>query len=179
MTYRPRETVFGPPLTARLPSLVYLAVALGVGLLVVAGEHSGSNSWLFNYVVVADHRRPMSIRTLSVILFVSALAAVLRAGMRGVRIYPDGVEARDVLNMVVPKLRRYRWPQIEAIVLDQRTSIALDLWDGSRVFLPTVSDAAGLVAALQTVAEARAIPVQGAPATDEVIEDEEGDPADE
>ena len=58
-------------------------------------------------------------------------------------------------------------------------SIALDLWDGSRVFLPTVSDAAGLVAALQTVAEARAIPVQGAPMTEEVIEDEEGDPADE
>jgi hypothetical protein len=160
MAYRPQESVFGPPLLAKLPSFLYVAAAAGVSLLVWLGEQSASGSWLFQYVVEDDVRRVMSIRTFALILVVSALASLVRAGMRGVRIYPDGVEARDVLNFIVPKMRRYRWPQIEQIILDGR-AIAFDLWDGSRAYLPSVSDRGALEAALEHVALARAIPVRG------------------
>lgn len=168
MTYRPQESVFGPPIGARVPSIAYLLLAVGVCLFVLLGEQSVPGTWLFHYVVEEDVRRMMSIRTFALILVVSSLGSVVRAGMRGVRIYPDGVEARDVLNVLVPKLRRYRWPQIEQIVFDTSTSVAFDLWDGSRAYLPPVSDQDALVTALAQVAAARAIPVRGGPVLDEI-----------
>ena len=172
MTYRPQESVFGPPFAARVPSVVYLLAALGIAGLVLLGQASTSGTWLFHYVVEEDVRRVMSIRTFAAILVVSSLASVARAGMRGVRIYSDGVESRDVLNFIVPKLRRYRWPQIERIVLEGSTQIALDLWDGSRTYLPRVSDRAALAAALEHVAAARAIPVKGGVLAEEDLDDE-------
>jgi hypothetical protein len=176
MTYRPQESVFGPPLAARIPSMAYLAAALGIGLLVLIGEQSATGSWAFHYVVEEDAARVMGIRTFALILFVSSLATVIRAGMRGVRIYPDGVEAREILSFIVPKMRRYRWPQIERIILDGASHIAFDLWDGSRAYLPKVSDRSGLEAALQHVAAARAIPVRGGLPSDD-LEDESPEPA--
>lgn len=178
MTYRPRESVFGPPLIERVPSIVYLATALGIGVLVLVGEQSASGTWAFHYVVEQDVGRVMSIRTFAVIIFISALASVVRAGMRGVRIYPDGVEAREVLSFIVPKLRRYRWPQIERILLDGASHIAFDLWDGSRAYLPRVSDRHALEAALQQVAAARAIPIRGGVPPDDLTP-EEAEPAEE
>jgi hypothetical protein len=160
MTYRPQESVFGPPLAARIPSVAYLLLALGVVVLVLVGESSASGTWLFHYVVEEDLRRVMSIRTFAAILVVSSVASLVRTNMRGVRIYPDGVEARDVMALV-PKLKRYRWPQIDGIVLDGRHHVALDLWDGSRAYLPTVSDRSALALALEQIAAARAIPVRG------------------
>lgn len=173
MTYRPQESVFGPPFLTRLPSLLYMTVALVAVGVVLAGESSGSGTWLFNYVVVADKQRVLGIRTFAAILVCSALASVIRSSMRGVRIHPDGVEARDVLNWIMPKVSRYRWPQIECIVLDQRRSIALDLWDGTRTFLPIVGDHAGLASTLQQVATARAIPVKGGLPPDALFEEDE------
>lgn len=173
MTYRPKESVFGAPIWARLPSFAYLLVALGVGAVVLLGESSGSNTWLFHYVVVQDKSRVMSIRTFSYILIASAVASVVRASMRGVRIYPDGVESRDVLSLVIPRLKRYRWPQIECIVLDQKTTIALDLWDGTRAFLPRVDDRQGLAQTLEQIAAARAIPVRGGSFGGDFIDEEE------
>jgi hypothetical protein len=163
MTYRPRESVFGPPFAVRLPSFVYLAFALGVGGLVLAGEGSAYGTWLFHYVVEEDVHRPMSIRTFAIIVLVSALASVVRAGMRGVRLYPDGVEVRDVHSLIVPKFKRYRWAQIERVIVDGSSRIAFDLWDGSRTALPEVRDREGLAIALVRIAAARAIPVGGAP----------------
>jgi len=178
MTYRPRESVFGPPLIERLPSIAYLAAALGIGVLVLVGEQSVAGTWAFHYVVEEDAGRVMSIRTFAVVIFVSALASVVRAGMRGVRIYPDGVEAREVLGFIVPKLRRYRWPQIERILLDGASHIAFDLWDGTRAYLPKVSDRLALEAALQQVAAARAIPIRGGVPPDD-LEPEETETAEE
>ncbi|HVW26770.1 MAG TPA: PH domain-containing protein [Polyangiaceae bacterium] len=178
MTYRPRESVFGPPLIERVPSIAYLAAALGVGVLVLIGEQSATGTWAFHYVVEEDAGRVMSIRTFAVIIFISALASVVRAGMRGVRIYPDGVEAREVLGFIVPKLRRYRWPQIERILLDGASHISFDLWDGSRAYLPRVSDRPALEAALQQVAAARAIPIRGGVPPDDLTP-EEAEPAEE
>lgn len=171
MTYRPEESVFGPPLSAKVPSFLYLLAAACIWVLVLVGEQSSSGTWLFHYVVEEDVGRVITIRTFAIILTVSSLSTVVRAGMRGVRIYPDGVEARDVLNFILPKLRRYRWPQIEQIVLDG-SGIAFDLWDGSRAYLPTVSDRSALAAALEHIAAARAIPVRGGTISPEEVEDE-------
>lgn len=170
MTYRPEEAVFGPPFRARLPSFIYLAVAVAVGALVLIGERSGVQSDLFRFVVEDDPRRVLGIRTLAVVLFVGSLSSIARAGMRGVRIYAEGVETRDVEYLIVPRVRRHHWPQIERIVLDLKTNVALDLWDGSRAFLPAVSDRSKLVSALEHVAAARAIPVRGGAGLDEVPE---------
>lgn len=139
MTYQPEECRFGPTWLARLPSLLYLAIALVVGLLVLVGENSGANSRLFDYVVVQDAGRVMSIRTLAIVLLVGAVSAVLRTGMRGIRIVPGGVETRDVTSLFMPKVRRYTWPQMECIILDSKRSIALDLWDGRRDYLPKLA----------------------------------------
>jgi hypothetical protein len=172
MTYRPEECVFGPPWTARIPSFVYLACGVLAAALVLIGENSGSNSALFDYVVVQDRGRVMSMRSFALVLLVGGVASVARTSMRGVRVYPDGVEARDVKNFVIPQVKRYQWPQMERIVLDMKSSVALDLWDGRRLFLPVVSNRRKLESTLERVAAARAIPVRGGVGLDEVVEPE-------
>jgi len=176
MTYRPREAVYTVPWIERLPSLVYLAAALVAVVLVLVGEHSDPGSWLFNYVVVQDHVRLISSRTFAVVLSLGAIASVLRGSMRGVRIFGDGVEAREITQLFFPRVRRYRWPQMALIVLDQR-HVAVELWDGQRALLPAVGDREGLAAELERVAAARDIPVQGGRGLDEIpdpiVDDEE------
>ena len=176
MTYRPREAVYSVPWLERVPSLVYLAAALVAVVLVLVGEHSDPGSWLFHYVVVQDHMRLISSRTFAVVLSLGAIASVLRGNMRGVRIFGDGVEAREITQLFFPRVRRYRWPQMALIVLDQR-HVAVELWDGQRALLPAVGDREGLAAELERVAAARDIPVQGGRGLDEIpdpiVDDEE------
>ena len=167
MTYRPREAVYSIPWLERVPSFVYLAAALVSVVLVLVGEHSDPSSWLFNYVVVQDHVRLISSRTFAVLLSLGAIASVLRGNMRGVRIFGDGVEAREITQLFFPRVRRYRWPQMALIVLDQR-NVAVELWDGQRAVLPAVGDREGLAAELERVAAARDIPVQGGRGLDEI-----------
>lgn len=175
MTYRPRESVYSIPWLERIPSLVYLALAVVTIVVVVIGEHSPPGSWLFNYIVVQDSTRLLGSRAFAIILSVGAIASVLRGNMRGVRIFGDGVEAREITQWFVPRVRRYRWPQMACIVLDQ-PHVAVELWDGQRAVLPAVGDREGLVATLERVAAARDIPVQGGRGLDEIpepISDEE------
>lgn len=172
MTYRPKESVFGPPFVVRVPSLLYLAIALSVAGVVLVAERSPGTA-LYSYIVERDVNRIISSRALAIILFISSVAAVLRSSMRGVRVRGDGLEYRDVLSLGWPRVRRYRWPQIDCILLDQPRAIALDLWDGSRAFLPEVSDREGLAAVLEKVAAARAIPVRGGVGLDEIPESDE------
>lgn len=170
MTYRPQETVYGPYWTARLPSFLYLGLAALVGLLVFVGERSGADSALYQFVVARDQARGIGIRNIALILGLGAVSSLLRANMRGVRVFGEGVEVRDVKNLIFPRLRRITWPQIDCIVLDQRTGVALDLWDGSREYLPRVSNRAALAATLEAVGAARAIPVIGGAGLDELPE---------
>lgn len=168
MTYRPTETSFGPPLLIRVPSLVYAAVALGVVIMVLVAEASPASSWLYVNVVERGVRGLMSARVFAACLVVGALASMLRTNMRGVRIRGDGVEYRDVVSLGIPRLRRFKWAQIDRVILDSPRSIALDLWDGTRAFLPAVSDRRTLSATLEKVAHARAIPVRGGQGLDEL-----------
>ena len=178
MTYRPSSAVFGPPWPSRVPSFVYLGLALLVVALVLIAERSPPSSGLYDYLVARDMTRVVSSRTLASLLLLSALAAVLRASMRGVRIRGDGIEFRDIVSLGWPRVRRYKWAQIDRIILDQPQTIAVDLWDGSRAFLPAVNDRAGLAAALEKVAAARAIPVRGGAGLDEIPESTEFDEQD-
>ena len=167
MTYRPNETAFGPPWSIRISSLLHVAVALAVVTFVIVGETSPSTSWLFVYVVEQDAERVLGARALAVVLVVSSTASVVRTAMRGVRVRPDGVEYRDLISWALPRVRRFKWPQIDRVVLDQK-DVALDLWDGSRAYLPPVSDRAGLATTLEKIALARAIPVKGGGKLDEI-----------
>ena len=179
MTYRPRETVYSVPWLERIPSFVYLAAAIVTVILVAVGEHSAPGSWLYEYVVVQDRSRLLGSRAFAGVLSIGALASVLRGSMRGVRIFGDGVEAREITQLIVPRVRRYRWPQMALIVLDQ-PHVAVELWDGQRAVLPAVGDREGLVTTLERVAAARDIPVQGGRGLDEIPEPlagEEGESA--
>lgn len=170
MTYRPVETTFGPPLRVKIPSFVYVVIAVFAVMLVIAAERSPHDSWLYVNVVERGVRGLIGARTLAVLLALGALSSVLRASMRGVRIRGDGVEYRDIISLGLPRLRRYRWAQIDRVILDLPQTVALDLWDGSRAFLPLVADRTGLASTLEKVATARAIPVRGGVGLDEIPE---------
>jgi hypothetical protein len=172
MTYRPLSSVaFVPPFLVRLPSLVYLAVAVALVVFVVVGTFSDSTTWIFQYVVAQDEKRWLGSRTLAGLVLVSAIASVIRARMRGVVVHPEGVETRDLLTMGWPRVRRFAWPQIDKIVLDAGQDIALDLWDGRRELLPPVGDRQSLALLLERVALARAIPISGATGMVEPLDD--------
>lgn len=173
MTYRPAETSFAPPFVVLVPSFIYLTLALLVIGVVIAAHVGPTNSNLHIWIVEQDPRRVIGSRTFATLIAASALSVLMRASMRGVRIRPDGIEYRDVLALGWPRVRRYRWPQIDRIILDQPRSIVLDLWDGTHALLPEVGDRAGLSMALEKVALARAIPVRGGKGLDEIPESDE------
>ena len=106
MTYRPRESVYSVPWLERLPSLIYLAAALVTVVLVVIGERSAPGSWLYEYVVVQDRARLLGSRAFATVLSIGAVSSVLRGSMRGVRIFGEGVESREITQLFVPRVRR-------------------------------------------------------------------------
>jgi len=169
MTYRPNESSFGPPFAARIPSILYLTVAIAGVIAVVLAEHSPSNSWLYINIVERGVKGFISARVCAGLLLLGAISSVLRTGMRGVRVRGDGVDYRDVAALGWPRARRFKWAQIDRIVLDM-PHIALDLWDGTRSFLPNVEDRQALANVLEKVGHARAIPVRGGVGLDELPE---------
>ncbi|HEY1534737.1 MAG TPA: hypothetical protein VGF76_11980 [Polyangiaceae bacterium] len=173
MTYRPTESTFGPPFAVRIPSLLYLLVALAGVAAVVAAEHSSSNSWLYINLVERGVKGFISARVCSGLLLAGAVSSFFRTNMRGVRVRADGVDYRDT-TLGWPRARRFKWAQIDRIVLDL-PYIALDLWDGTRSFLPAVEDRAALAIVLEKVGHARAIPVRGGVGLDEIPEEGEFD----
>lgn len=168
MTYRPEHRLaFPPPLKQRLPAYAYLALALAAsGVVIYAQRLASPYSALFRYVVEGDSTRPIPSSVCALVLALSAIAAVLREHMRGVVLHPDGVELRELLTLGWPKVRRLHWSQIDKVFLpraeaaDQKP-IRLDLWDGSKLWLPLVEKASELGIQLERVALARAIPIEG------------------
>ena len=168
MTYRPAETAFGPPFRVKIPSFVYLAVALCAVSTVLLAEKSPAGSWLYVNIVARGAHGFVGARTVAFMLVLGAISSLVRANMRGVRLRSDGVEYRDIVSLGIPRLRRFKWAQIDRVILDQPRSVALDLWDGTRALLPEVSDRSSLAATLEKVAHARAIPVRGGNGLDEL-----------
>lgn len=184
MTYRPERRVsFGPPLRQQATSLAYLGFALIISAVILYGQQlAPSGSRLFQYVVEGDRHRLIPSSVCAIILFGSALAAVLREQMRGVVLHPDGIEMRELLTMGWPRVRRFHWSQIDRVFVPPAAeqaaaakAIRLDLWDGSRTWLPLVAKADELGILLERVALARAIPIEGGTG----LVDDLGNPLDE
>jgi len=170
MTYRPKEEFFGPPLWVRLPSFFHAALAVAVVILVVVVERRPGSA-LHRYMFLQEHL--IDAHVLAVAFGVSGTASLLRGGMRGVRVRPDWVEYRDVVSSVWPKVKKFRWAQIDQITFEPSGAISVDLWDGRKEFLPKVEDRGGLGRILQRVALARAIPLSGAAGLDDLEADDE------
>lgn len=178
MTYRPTARVFLSPLRTRVPSLLYLVLTLAVAVIVFVAEHSPTNSLLYVQLIEKGSRRLISPRTFALLLLLSSISSVLRSNMRGVRVRGDGIEYRDIVSLVIPRLRRLRWAQMNKISLSKAGLFTIDLWDGTRVFLPRVEDRDLLAKTLEHVALARAIPIEGGAGLDDVPEaDDLPDPA--
>jgi hypothetical protein len=165
--------VFLAPWRYRVPSLLYLALTLVVAGVVFVAEHSPSNSVLYVKLIEQGSRRIISARTFAILLLVSSVSSVLRANMRGVRVRGDGVEYRDVVSLLIPKLRRLRWAQMDRIHLMKAGLITIDLWDGTRAILPKVQEHDLLARTLEQVAHARAIPLEGGIGLDEMPDEED------
>jgi hypothetical protein len=173
MTYRPAETAFGPPFIVHLPSMVYLAAALAAVVVVVLAEQAAPGSFLYQQVILRGAHGFIGARAVAALLVAGAVSSLVRTGMRGVRIRGDGLEFREVFALGLPRLRRYKWAQIDRIILDGQRTIAIELWDGTHADLPEVGDRQRLQAALEKVAHARAIPVRGGVGLDELPEEGE------
>jgi hypothetical protein len=153
------RTKFGPPLRSRLPSAIYLLGALALGAAVLyAYTVAPSSSRLFVWAVEGDRDRPISAIILAVVIVVSALGTVLRTHMRGVLVSDQWIEARYLLPLGIPKARRWGWPQVLRVVVDD-TLIALELWDGSFEKLPQVASQRELARLVLQQAQRRHIDV--------------------
>lgn len=165
MAYNPKEDerfVFGPPLWQRAPSLVYLGFALTLAAMVFAAYHGSSNSSLYVWVVEGDRNRPLGSIPLTFLIVFSAFATVVRAGMRGVVVTKNGVEARYILALGVPRIRKWSWSQIDRLVVDDE-DVMLELWDGQYEKLPRVREGRKLAELLERVAAGRGRPVTRLP----------------
>jgi hypothetical protein len=153
------RTKFGPPLRSRVPSAIYLLGALALGAAVLyAYTVAPSSSRLFVWAVEGDRDRPVSASILAAVVLVSALATVLRTHMRGVLVSDQWIEARYLLPLGIPKARRWGWPQVLRVVVDD-TRIALELWDGSFEKLPQVASQRELARLVLQQAQRRHIDV--------------------
>jgi hypothetical protein len=165
MAYSPVESDrfrFGPPLRQRIPSLLFLAFAAAMLAAVLYGESAGSGTRLSIWLAEQDRGRPIGSLGLSIIVLASALGTVARAPMRGLVIRADGVEARYLLPLGIPRIRRWTWAQVERIVVDDR-SVMFELWNGEYERMPAVGDHAALCELLERIAAGRKLRVTKLP----------------
>ena len=75
---------------------------------------------------------------LAFFIFLSGVGTLVRARMRGVVVHVDGLEARYLLPMGVPRVKRWAWAQIERVLIDDEGAM-LELWDSTYERLPDVA----------------------------------------
>jgi hypothetical protein len=151
MAFEPRENerfAFGPPLWQRAPSFLFLGFALFLAFFMAAATHAPSNSPMFRWVADRPATQPASI-----IILLCAIGTVVRTMLRGVIVTKEGIETRDLVAGF-PKVRKYRWSQIDRLVIDEE-DVLLELWDGSYERLPKVRNGSELADLLVRVAIAR------------------------
>jgi hypothetical protein len=151
MAYSPdkddERLTFGPPIWTKIPSYVFGALCLALVIVVVTTYFGPSNSRLYVWIVEGDKGRPIPSAALAFIVFLSGIATVVRAHMRGVVITKEGIEARYLLPMGVPRVKRWQWAQVHRMVMDGR-GVMLELWDSSYERLPTVAEGSKLAGVL-------------------------------
>ena len=161
MAYSPpagERLTFGPPMRQRIASFVFLAFAVTVVGLVVAAHLGSSNTRLYIWIVEGDRGRAIPASGLATLVMISAIGTVLRARMRGVVVHADGLEARYLLILGVPRIKRWAWAQVERMVMDDH-HVMLELWDNTYERLPDVSETAKLQELLERIAASRKIRV--------------------
>lgn len=150
MAYNPNPDdrfAFGPPIWQRLPSLIFLGFAAAVGIAALVAHNGSSNTALYRFIV-AENRTPLVI-----VIVIAAIATFVRAGLRGVIVTRDGVETRT-LNFGFPRVRRFRWAQIDRVVLD-KDEVLFELWNGTYERLPPVNDGEKMVDLIARIATGR------------------------
>jgi hypothetical protein len=161
MSYSPlsgERLFFGPPRSARVPGFVFLAFALVLVTMELLAYTGSSNSQLYIWLIEGDRARPVPSALLASIVLVSALGTVLRTHLRGVVVRGEGVEARYLLALGMPRIKRWTWAQIHRMVIDDK-HVMLELWDSTYEKLPPVAEFAKMRDALEGVAAARRIPI--------------------
>jgi hypothetical protein len=141
-----------------VPSFLYLTFAFFVVGLVVAAHLGASNSRLYIWVVEGDRGRPIGSVALALIVLASGIGTVIRAHMRGVIVRAEGVEARYLLALGVPRIKRWAWSQVERIIVDER-AVMFELWNGEYERMPEVKEPRKLRELLERIAAARHIRV--------------------
>lgn len=158
---------FGPPMRQRIGSMLFFGFGLTIAVLVaIAYYASSSNSSLYMWIVEGDRSRPLPAPALALVVFLSGLGTLVRAHMRGVVIHVDGIEARYLLPLGVPRVKRWAWAQIERVVLDEEGAM-LELWDSTYERLPDVARPVDLGAQLERLAASRRIIVTRLDAIDD------------
>jgi hypothetical protein len=150
MAYNPaaeERFVFGPPIWQRLPSLLFVGFAAIVGAAALLAHNGSSNTPLYRFIV-AENRTPLVF-----VIVLAAIATFIRSGLRGVVVTREGVETRT-LAMGFPRVKKYRWAQIDRVVLDKQ-DVLFELWNGSYERLPRVGQGEKLVDLLERVALGR------------------------
>jgi len=139
---------FGPTWLARVPSILWFLFSLGVTTIVVLAHHMSTSSSLTAWVLERD-RNGIPPSVLAFIVLASGIATLVRSHMRGVIVQRDGLEARYVLPMGLPRVRRWAWAQIHRMIVDPRTGVILELWTGQYEKLPVVARTAELSVVLE------------------------------
>jgi hypothetical protein len=154
MAFSPPEDakfVFGPPRSQLLPSLLFLLFGCSVFGLVILAYAGGSNTRLHVWLIEGDRDRMLPSWILATIVFVSSLAVVARARMRGVTVTAEGLETRTLLAMGVPRVTKWAWAQVDRFVIDDHR-ILVELWNGTSEFLPEVEKTEALATLLEKIA---------------------------
>jgi len=139
MAYQPEPAerhAFGPPLSQRIPAIVWFLFSLMVTGVVVLAHHVSSNSALYMWVVERD-RNGIPPTVLAFLVLASGIGVLVRSSMRGVVVHRGGIEARYVLPLGVPRVRAWAWAQIHRMVIDDE-AVMLELWNGQYERLPRV-----------------------------------------
>lgn len=159
MSFRPeRPRRFGVPLRELLPSYGYLAITLLFAAFVAYGHVAPDGSFARYHVLAASQGGGPRAATFAFVVLASGLAAVLRVRLRGVKVHAEGIELVDALPMGVPRVRSLAWPMIDRFRFEGGRPVGVDLWNGTREYLPVVDEQQALVDTLVYIAEARAIP---------------------
>ena len=139
MAYQPEAPFrqgFGAPFWQHVPALLWFFFSLGVTTVVVAAYHM-SNTALFVWIVERD-RQGIPASVLAFLVLASGIATLARSYMRGVIVHKHGVEARYILPLGMPRVRKWAWAQIHRMVVSD-DGVMLELWTNEYEKLPRVA----------------------------------------